>query len=168
MAVDTVILSATNNWYYRWDNLPKSHSWSVVETDVPDGYRVSYLTSQMTVVITNTSVDFEEETTTNPEDTTTTPSDSTSPDDTTKPSDPTLPQDETTVPSGTTSPDSGTTKPGSTTKPAGTTETTTKPDKLIHTGQLNWPVPVFSIAGMILFSIGWAMLNLGKKDEETA
>ena len=46
-------------------------------------------------------------------------------------------------------------------------ETTTEPEELIYTGQLNWPVPVFSIAGLLLFSTGWAMLNLGKKDEET-
>ena len=38
---------------------------------------------------------------------------------------------------------------------------------LEQTGQLNWPVPVLSIAGLLLFSIGWAMLNLGKKEEET-
>lgn len=43
-------------------------------------------------------------------------------------------------------------------------EPTTKPDELIHTGQLNWPVPVFSIAGLLLFSIGWAILNLSKKE----
>lgn len=43
-------------------------------------------------------------------------------------------------------------------------EPTTKPDELIDTGQLNWPIPVFSIAGLILFSIGWAILNFGKKE----
>ena len=48
------------------------------------------------------------------------------------------------------------------------TESTTKKEELIHTGQLNWPVPVFSIAGLLLFSIGWAILNWDKKDEETA
>lgn len=45
-------------------------------------------------------------------------------------------------------------------------ESTTKEDELIHTGQLNWPVPVLSVAGLLLFSIGWAMLNLGKKEED--
>lgn len=47
-------------------------------------------------------------------------------------------------------------------------EPTTDEEELIYTGQLNWPVPVFSAVGLILFSIGWAMLNFGKKDEETA
>lgn len=150
VTIDTVILSATNNWYHRWDNLDKNHLWNVIETDVPKGYTVSYLTSEMTVIITNTSDDFEEETTTSPDDTTVTTTESTtsSDDDTT---------DQT-----------GTTTPTGTTKPTGTTESTTKPEELIDTGQLNWPVPVFSIAGLILFSLGWAMLNFGKNDEETA
>ena len=51
---DSVILDAENNWYFKWENLDKNHSWSVVEADVPDGYTVSYITSQMTVIITNT------------------------------------------------------------------------------------------------------------------
>jgi hypothetical protein len=141
----SVILSEANNWYYRWDNLDKNHSWSVVETDVPEGYTVSYITSQMTVVITNTDDDYQDETTTAPEDTTK-PDDTTNPDDTTRPDD--------------------TAKPTDTTKPTGTTQPTTKPEELIDTGQLNWPVPVFSIAGLLLFSIGYMMLNFGKKDEE--
>lgn len=44
-------------------------------------------------------------------------------------------------------------------------EETTAPE-LIYTGQLNWPIPVFSIAGLLLFSLGWVMLNFGKKDED--
>jgi len=52
-----------------------------------------------------------------------------------------------------------------TTKPGDTT--TTKPsDNLAQTGQLNWPVPIFAIAGLLLFSSGWAILNLGKKESE--
>ena len=156
VVVETVILSAANNWYHRWDDLDKKHSWSVVETNVPEGYKVSYLTSEMTVIITNTATDYEEETTTTPEE------------DTTTPTDPSSPDDDTTTPEDTTTPDSDTTKPQGTTKPEGPTESTTKPEELIDTGMLNWPVPVFSIAGLLLFSIGWAMLNLGKKDEEAA
>ena len=103
----------------------------------------------MTVIITNTATDYEEETTTTPENTTTS----------TKPS---FPDDATTTTVDTTSPD------GSTTNPTGATESTTKPEELIDTGQLNWPVPVFASVGLILFSIGWSMLNFSKKDEETA
>lgn len=35
--------------------------------------------------------------------------------------------------------------------------------KLPQTGQLNWPVPVLTVAGLILFSIGW-VLRFGKKN----
>lgn len=66
--------------------------------------------------------------------------------------------DETTTDEASSSPDESTTVPD---------ESTTKPDELIDTGQLNWPVPVFSTAGLVLFSIGWIMLKFGKKDEET-
>ncbi|MBO7320205.1 MAG: Cna B-type domain-containing protein [Clostridia bacterium] len=142
---DSVILGAENNWYFKWENLDKNHSWSVIEADVPEGYKVSYITSQMTVIITNTDTEYEDETTTVPEDTT-------SPDDTTVPED--------------TTDDDGTTKPTQTTKPTGENESTTKPEELIDTGQLNWPVPVLSIAGLLIFSAGWVLLNFGKKDEE--
>lgn len=174
---DTVVLSAVNNWYHKWENLDKNHSWSVVETDVPDGYTVSYVTSQMTVIITNTDNDYEDETTTRPDETTTkdestTVTESTTgSDDTTTTIGTTLPDDATTTPDdvtttvGTTHTDD-TTKPVGTTKPTGTTESTTKPEELIKTGQLNWPVPIFTIVGLLLFSTGWAMLNLGKKEEE--
>lgn len=77
-----------------------------------------------------------------------TPEEPSAPTDTTDTTKPVAPED--------------TTKP----KPTSPQESTTEPDKLVQTGQLNWPVPVFSISGLVLFSIGWAMLNLGKKDEE--
>ena len=52
-----------------------------------------------------------------------------------------------------------------TTLPDDTTEKTTVPEEFFQTGQINWPVPIFSIAGLLLFSAGWAMLNIGKKEE---
>ncbi len=45
-------------------------------------------------------------------------------------------------------------------------EEETEEDKLVQTGQLNWPVPVCSISGLLIFSIGWAVLNFGKKESE--
>ena len=172
--VDSVVLSAANNWYHRWDNLEKNHSWSVVETNVPKGYTVSYESSEMTVFITNTNEKFPEETTTKPEETTTVTEKTTSSDDTTKPgevtevtTEPTGVTESTTVPGGTTvTSTTSTVTKVTTTKDKGKTETTTKPEELIKTGQLNWPVPIFSIVGLLLFSMGWAMLNFGKKDEE--
>ena len=93
----------------------------MVESEIPDGFKVSYESSSNSVKIINTGASV----------------------------------------TGTTSPDE---KPV-TTHPD---EPTTEPDELIDTGQFNWPVPVFSIAGLLLFSIGWAMLHIGKKDEEAA
>lgn len=46
-------------------------------------------------------------------------------------------------------------------------EETTK-EELIYTGQLNWPVPVLSIAGLLMFSLGWLLFNFSSKDEEAA
>lgn len=127
--VERIELSEKNNWYHRWDYLDKTHIWNVVESVVPDGYKVSYDFSANTVIITNTKDGYNEETTSKPD--------------------------------ATTSPG------GETTKPIVPPESTTKPEELVDTGQLNWPVPVFSVVGLLLFSIGWAMLNFGKKDEET-
>ena len=186
---DTVTLHAGNNWYYRWDDLDKNHSWNVVETLVPSGYNVSYVSSEMTVIITNTKEGYEEETTTSHEETTTAPEETTSPDETTKPDDTTRPDNTTESTTGHTDVTESTTQPigttdsteptdvtqsttssnGSketTTRSTGSKETTTKPEELIKTGQLNWPVPVLSIVGLLLFSMGWAMFNFSRKDEE--
>ena len=55
------------------------------------------------------------------------------------------------------------TKEEGTTRPS---EGETEEDKLVQTGQLNWPVPICAIAGLLLFSMGWAVLNFGKKEAE--
>ena len=124
--VDTFTLNESNKWSHRWENLSGNYVWSVVETEVPSEYAVTYVTSELTVVIINTHEDYVEEPSTSP--------DQPPPDQ--PPDEP--PED----------------KPSE--------------DELIDTGQLNWPVPVLATAGMLLFSVGWAMLNLGKKDEEEA
>lgn len=124
---EKVELNEDNNWYYRWDGLSKDFIWSVVESQVPDGYEVYYETSSNTITIINEDDDVDE------------PS--------TEPG---------------TEPSTG----ELTTKPTEITETTDPDDDLIHTGQLNWPVPVFAISGLLLFSIGWAILNLSKKESE--
>ena len=130
-------LNEDNDWHYRWDGLSKNHVWNVVESIVPDGYTVSYETSSNTVTIINR--DTEE---------------------------------------GTTEPGIGPgigpgiepgTEPGiepgeGTTRPSDGGEDDDGKDDLADTGQLNWPVPVLATAGLLLFSIGWAVLNLGKKE----
>lgn len=49
-------------------------------------------------------------------------------------------------------------------KPAGTTPTTPTDPKLPQTGQLNWPVPVLVVSGLMLFAFGW-ILCFGRKKE---
>ena len=58
--VDTVTLSARNNWRYRWSELPAGHRYRVVETDVPWGYADSYSREGDTVVIVNTYIPTQE------------------------------------------------------------------------------------------------------------
>ena len=51
---ETVILNAENNWSYSW-TVPQDDSiWSVVEKDVPQGYKVSISENETGFVITNT------------------------------------------------------------------------------------------------------------------
>lgn len=124
---ETKTLNEDNGWYYLWENLSTRHTWHIVETAVPDGYKVTYDFSENTVTIVNTYTFFES--TTNGEETT----DSSSKD---------------------------------TTKESDATEPTTKKEELADTGQLNWPVPVFAIVGMILFSLGWSIVNLSSSKKK--
>ena len=169
---DTVQLSKSNNWSYRWDGLTKNHVWNVVEKEVPDGYRVQYESSSNTVTIINKFTGTAETTTTHGELPTGTPPQGTTAPDSTSATGSTT----TTLPGGNTPPDY-TTLPGgegttggsvteNTTSLTNIHETTTEQDKLAQTGQLNWPVPVLAISGLLIFSVGWAMLNFGKKETE--
>ena len=136
----TIELTESNNWYYRWDLLEKNHIWNIVESQVPEGYNVSYETSSNTVTIINTLAQTDESTTipiTQPD----------------TPDEPTT----TELITGETN-----TSHDLTTS-INTQEITTEQDKLAQTGQLNWPIPVLSIAGLLFFSIGWAIINLNKQ-----
>lgn len=138
-------LNENNDWYYRWDSLPKDYVWNVVEENVPDGFEVQYEASSNTVTIVNKNAAVEETTTSSNESTSVTTPGITEPGQTI-PGETTLPSQE------------GTTLPN--------VETTTKPEELIDTGQLNWPVPILAIAGLLVFSLGWSVLNFGKKETE--
>lgn len=60
-----------------------------------------------------------------------------------------------------------TTSPSSqeTTGPSGTPGTKKKKATLPYTGQLNWPIPLMTALGIILFTVGTALYT-GKKDRE--
>ena len=52
--VDTVTLSAENNWRWTWSKLASGHQYHVVETSVAEGYSDRYSREGNTVVIVNT------------------------------------------------------------------------------------------------------------------
>lgn len=52
---ETITLSAENDWTYKWAQLDGSVSWTVVETNIPDGWTAAYDVSGSIVTITNTS-----------------------------------------------------------------------------------------------------------------
>ena len=57
-------------------------------------------------------------------------------------------------------------KVGLTPAPTEPTTLPPKPDEpsLPQTGQLNWPIPVLAVGGLLLFVLGWSLCFGGKKD----
>lgn len=91
--VDTVTLSAANNWSHTWNELDASIEWTVQEINIPNNYKESYSVNGTVITITNAS-------------------------------------------------------------------------SLLQTGQLNWPIPILAIAGLLLFAFGWTMTFFGRKNGE--
>lgn len=89
--VDTVTLTAKNNWRYTWHDLGYKSGWDVEEIKVPKGYDVSYNEKGRVFTITNTA-------------------------------------------------------------------------ELEATGQLNWPIPVLAVAGVLLVATGASLLRKGRKN----
>lgn len=48
------VLNAENGWAYTFDRLVEGHTWTVEEAEVPEGYTVSYSTEGTQTTITNT------------------------------------------------------------------------------------------------------------------
>lgn len=57
----------------------------------------------------------------------------------------------------------GLTQVPSTDEPKPTPVTTRRPGTLEQTGQLNWPVPVLIIAGLMFFALGWSLFLSQKR-----
>lgn len=51
---ETVELNAENTWSYQWNELSKENEWSVIESQVPEGYTLSSEIVNGTTVLTNT------------------------------------------------------------------------------------------------------------------
>lgn len=58
-------------------------------------------------------------------------------------------------------------EPEPTPSPEPTTPTSTT-STLPQTGQLNWPIPVLAVSGLLLFMLGWYLNRTGRKREEYA
>lgn len=133
---DTVTLSAENNWRYSWWS-DDYYDWRVKEIDVPKDCHVKYSMDGAELTIVNTKkkqLPGSEEVTTTVPSTTVTETTVTTVADTTV--------ETTTVTNGSTSTSS-------------TVTTTIKNGgKLPQTGQLWWPIPILSIAGMVFLSAG--------------
>ncbi len=144
---DTVTLNSENNWRYQWSDLESTHQWRVVEKELDD-YTVEVSREGVAFVITNTCT---KETPTEPVPTI---EPTTSPD---KPND--NPNDNSTnpvTPDNPSNPDTPN-NPANPVKPNDST--------LPQTGQLWWPVPMLSAAGLLLIVIGLLCLR-GKNNEE--
>ncbi len=135
---DSVVLNRDNNWKFAWENLPMG-DWSVYEQNIPAGYFVCIEQQVYRYVVANSSPPDDEPST----EPTTTPPDET----TTSPDETTTGPDETTTEEP---PDEPTTKPPNT------------PPELPYTGQLWWPVPFLSFAGLMFVLFGY----IGRRGEE--
>lgn len=139
---DTVTLNASNSWKYVWKDLDTRYQWSVTEEEPEIECKVEISRNGYAFVITNAIPDVPE---------TTAP---------TEPTEPTAP----TTPTGPTSPTSPTrpTTPYTPTTPKPTTPVT---PYIPQTGQLNWPVPVLSFAGVVLFLTGVLMIRKNRDEK---
>lgn len=55
IVADSQVLNKANQWSYTWENLSSEAHWSVVESQVPEGYYVSTTREGHTIVVTNTA-----------------------------------------------------------------------------------------------------------------
>lgn len=53
--IDTVQLNSENNWTYTFRRMPLSDEYSILEVDIPDGYKATYKTEGYTFTVINTN-----------------------------------------------------------------------------------------------------------------
>lgn len=54
--VESIVLTAENNWSYSWIGLDDGSVWQVVERDVPEAYTVTFEQKDLAFMITNTYI----------------------------------------------------------------------------------------------------------------
>lgn len=162
---DKIVLNEENNWRYTWKGLDPNSKWTVAEDEI-DGYVVTITQEGITFVITNKHSEPDE-----PDDTTdTTGNDDTTeapPDDTTNYEDTTAVSTEleTTVDTVTDN------ETDSTSDSSSVADTTSVPDEnapiLPQTGQIWWPVPLFTAVGLAFIVAGIICLRGVFRDEKS-
>lgn len=130
----TVELNAENKWTYSWVS-DDYHDWRVKEINVPIEYYVNYGRDRATLTVVNTKKKV-------------------------FPGSDTL---TTTVPTTTTTETTTSETTTTSIKTVNATTTITTSAKLPQTGQLWWPIPMLSMAGMVFLSVGLVMRT---KDSE--
>lgn len=137
-------LSESNGWTFTWMDLDDAYNWQITEKDVPDGYTVTVSLDGTTFTVTNTGTPSDQQSPDNPDDSDnpSIPEDSNDPD---TPKD----DDEPDLPSIPINPDGS----GSPIIP--------------QTGQLQWPIPVLTVVGVIFFGFGWYLFKSGKHDNDS-
>lgn len=142
---DTVNLNKKNNWRYKWNDLDIQYKWNVVEKEL-DNYLVDISKEGVTYVVTNT---YKTVTNEDPTEPVTSPS---NPKETVDPSNP----------KGSGTPGN----PGNPNNPNNPNKPNTPNDPTLpQTGQLWWPVPLLSAAGLFMILMG-LLLFRGKNNEE--
>lgn len=165
--IDGQELSAANNWRYTWTGLQSGGTWSVVETGVADPYTVTYGGSGTELTVENTYTETIDDNETpggdrpgGGEDT-----DGENPDTPSNPGED-IPDNQT--PGGSFNPgdENGSGGgSGSNQTPTETIDDNEVPlSSLPQTGLLQWPIPILTIAGVLIFAFGWFDHN--KKREE--
>lgn len=137
---DTVSLNKANNWSYEWKDLPAGHRWTVVEKDAPACYTVTCVREGQYLVITNC---YQPEESSEPE----TPSESESSAESES-----APENESSEPKVPYHSGGGGNGGGGSLLP--------------QTGQLWWPVPILTFAGIAAFTVGWARRRARENDNE--
>lgn len=173
---DTVQLSDKNGWSHRWEHLDERYHWNVVEKDVPKACTVQYQRQESIVTITNTVC-------TEPQSLTVTKNWNDSGKQ--RPNEVTvqLLRDGAAVQTVTLSAQNGWSYTWhdlargadwdvrEVEVPAGYIPVYTREENvisitnttgLIQTGQLNWPIPILTVGGLLLFLLGWVKTFHGR------
>lgn len=163
---DSVVLNAENDWRWKWEDLDASHRWRVVERTVVDGYTTSVSLEGLTFRIVNRWSPPPDDPGTDPEDPKDPPPEDPPPDDPPPEGPPDIPLEDPDVPLGEL-PEIPLDDPDVPLDDGVYIDDMEIPlANLPQTGQLWWPVPLLSVAGMFFLILGWGWNRRSRFEEE--